>query len=65
MLDRESKPTELMAAAIRCGCQAADVHLTCSFPDCTCKVVPSAVKAAVSFAIRLAAKDFVKEATRG
>jgi uncharacterized protein (DUF362 family) len=34
-------------AAIRIGCIAADIHLTCSYPECTCKTIPNAIKAAI------------------
>ncbi len=30
------------------GCVAADIHLTCSWPDCTCTHIPTAVKAVLS-----------------
>ena len=63
MLER-TKTTDRMAAAIRCGCEASNVHLRCSFPECSCTTIPAAVRAAVEFAIRGAAKDFVKEITR-
>lgn len=36
-------------AAIRVGCNAGDAHLTCSYPDCKCKQMPTAIKAALSF----------------
>lgn len=38
---------EKMNEAIRAGCTAADVHLTCSYPECFCKQIPTAVKAAI------------------
>lgn len=49
-----------MQEAIRVGCTAADVHLRCSYPDCSCKQIPKAVEAAVTFALRDAASDFKK-----
>ena len=33
---------------IRIGCNKSDIHLVCSFPGCTCKVVPATVKAVLS-----------------
>jgi hypothetical protein len=37
---------EKMARAIRAGCNAADVHLSCSYPECSCTKIPAAVIAA-------------------
>jgi hypothetical protein len=37
-------------AAIRVGCGAADVHLTCSYPDCACQELPAAIRAALTHA---------------
>jgi hypothetical protein len=37
-------------AAIRAGCTAADVHLACTYPACSCKQVPDAVRAALASA---------------
>lgn len=34
--------------AIRVGCNAAEVHLTCSYPACSCKQIPAAIRAALS-----------------
>ena len=34
--------------AVRKGCIAADVHLTCSYPECSCTVVPAAIQAALN-----------------
>lgn len=48
-----SQTNNLEAAAIRCGCEAADIHLICSFPDCSCKLIPKAVKAALAFSARV------------
>lgn len=47
-----TQTTAKMVEAIRIGCRAADMHLDCSYPVCTCKNIPAAVKAAVEFAIR-------------
>ena len=33
--------------AIKIGCTAVEVHLACSFPECTCTTVPKAVRAAI------------------
>lgn len=52
----EDKTTAKMAAAIRVGCEAADVNPACDYPQCGCKLVPAAVKAAVLFALRDAVK---------
>lgn len=43
-----SKETERLIAAIRVGCTAADLHLCCSYPDCTCKQIPAAIEAALN-----------------
>jgi hypothetical protein len=34
-------------AAVRAGCEAADVHLRCTYPDCGCKDFPKGVEAAI------------------
>src|SRR5579862_4809020 len=39
---------EEIAEAIRIGCNAADVHMICSYPECTCKQIPAAVQAALA-----------------
>ena len=38
---------EKMARAIRAGCDGADIHLKCSYPDCACKNTPKIVRAAL------------------
>lgn len=65
-------PTKKMIEAVRVGCTAADVHLRCSYPECSCSQIPRAIGAAVEFAARDVAKDMkreiadsVKEAMRG
>lgn len=35
-------------AAVRAGCNAAEVHLLCAYPDCRCKAYPSAIRAALA-----------------
>lgn len=50
------KPSAKMIEAVRIGCIASDVHLTCSWPDCSCTTVPTAIQTAVEFAIRDAVK---------
>lgn len=55
-----SETSPKMITAIKIGCQTSGAHLTCSYPDCTCKTIPAAVKAAVEFAIRDAAFDFMR-----
>lgn len=55
----KSTRSEKMKQAIRIGCTAADIHLTCSWPDCSCTELPKAIQAAVAFAVR----DVVKEMT--
>ncbi len=35
--------------AIRVGCSAADIHLACSYPACSCKQMPRAIQAAIDF----------------
>jgi hypothetical protein len=42
----------ILASAVRVGCRAADVHLTCSYPSCGCKQIPAAVIAGVDEAFR-------------
>lgn len=39
---------EPIAAAIRAGCSAADLHLECSYPTCMCKNTPTIVRAALA-----------------
>lgn len=39
---------EAIAVAIRAGCMAGDVHLTCSYPSCACKTTPVIVRAAIT-----------------
>jgi len=36
-----------MTCVIRAGCTEAEVHLMCSYPDCSCKQLPVAVKTAI------------------
>lgn len=48
MAESASRPDDGLIAAVRKGCQAAEVHLTCSFPQCTCKQIPAAVHAVLS-----------------
>ena len=36
-----------LVEAVRIGCTAADVHLTCSYPECSCQRLPAAIKAAL------------------
>ena len=33
---------------IRAGCEAADIHFFCSYPECACKQLPTAIPAALS-----------------
>lgn len=35
-------------AAVRAGCNEADAHLTCSYPDCKCKQMPLAIRTALA-----------------
>lgn len=39
---------EAIASAIRAGCTAADLHIQCSYPDCTCRNTPKIVRAAIA-----------------
>jgi hypothetical protein len=48
-------PDEAVEAAIIAGCNAADIHLVCSYPDCQCKNTPAIVRHALR-----AAEDFRK-----
>lgn len=44
--------------ATRAGCTAADVHLTCSYPTCSCRsMAPATAAAVVAFLRSLPAKD--------
>lgn len=38
----------LVERLTREGCGASDIHLACSFPDCTCRHIPNAVKAVIA-----------------
>lgn len=44
----EELEPERMKAAIRTGCNAADIHLVCSYPECRCKAAPVAIKAGIA-----------------
>ena len=48
MMSDPAPPSELVERAIRAGCAAGDLHLVCSYPKCTCTVVPQAVRAAIA-----------------
>lgn len=37
-----------VARVIQAGCIASDIHLTCSYPECTCKQIPNAIRAVLS-----------------
>lgn len=39
----------ILVQAIRTGCWAAEVHLACSYPDCGCKNLPTAIIAALAY----------------
>ena len=43
---------DAVKAAIRAGCEAADVHLMCSYPRCTCTGMPRATSAAIAAFLR-------------
>lgn len=45
-------PDEAVRAAIRAGCNEGDIHLVCSFPNCTCKQMPVAMPAAIRAALQ-------------
>lgn len=53
--------TPHMTAAIRIGCEAADVHLMCTWPECSCIQIPTAINAAVTFAIKDTVRDMTAE----
>lgn len=40
---------DLLAEAIQAGCRAADIHLTCSYPNCKCRNLPDAIIRALAF----------------
>jgi hypothetical protein len=40
--------TPALIGAVRAGCDAADVHLRCSYPDCVCRHMPAAIRAAIA-----------------
>ncbi len=46
MTEAERRVTE----AVRAGCNAADIHLRCSYPECGCKQTPIIVRAALAIA---------------
>lgn len=59
--------TRKMTEAIQIGCTASEIHLRCSYPDCTCTKIPAAINAAVKFALMDAVKQIkpaVKEAVQ-
>lgn len=39
--------SEPFKAAVRAGCSFVDMHLSCSYPECACKVIPRAIEAAL------------------
>lgn len=45
-------PDAVVDAAVHAGCTAADIHLSCSFPHCSCKQMPKAVPAAIRAALQ-------------
>ena len=47
MSDKKSAAPSALEVAIQAGCAAADVHLTCSYPECGCKQIPTAIAVAV------------------
>ena len=50
---KPSIPADDRMAAIRAGCSAADIHLKCSYPDCSCETTPREIDAAISILQRL------------
>lgn len=48
MADPAPAPMEAIKDAVRAGCNAADRHLRCSYPDCGCPTFPRAIKAAIA-----------------
>lgn len=44
---------QAVETAIRAGCNAAEVHLMCSYPLCKCKQMPVAIKMAIDTAVAL------------
>ena len=53
-------PSDHLAEIVRAGCSSADVHLMCSYPKCSCRQMPNAIKAA----LRTEAKQKPSEAMR-
>ena len=39
---------EFIQRAIQIGCNAAHIHLLCSYPACSCKQIPAAIIAAAT-----------------
>ena len=39
---------EIESVAIRAGCNGADLHLHCTYPECGCKTTPGMIKAAIA-----------------
>jgi hypothetical protein len=35
--------------AIRVGCEATSANLRCSYPNCVCTILPTAIKAVLAF----------------
>jgi hypothetical protein len=47
-----TEQTEIMEVAVRIACNTADLHLTCTHPNCKCKAFPLGVKAAIEFWVK-------------
>lgn len=37
----------MLERAVRVACQTADIHLTCSYPNCGCGKFPPAIRAVI------------------
>lgn len=55
--DQNQSTSPKMRAAIREGCRAGGTPV-CDFPECSCYLVPTVVKAAVTYAITDALRGF-------
>lgn len=43
-----TRPGPDLVRAVRAGCDAADLHFTCFWPDCRCTKWPKAIRAALA-----------------
>ena len=46
-----AEPTQREIEAVRAGCRAVIANMKCSYPECTCLVVPAALEESISCTI--------------